>query len=142
MLNVILIVLILVSLIYGIVNTYIYYVFEKRDALAGSSFATRKNYTHKENVELWTRRAKNIKIRHLTKSVYTYAVNGKSYVFRKEFYTKPGETPRTIGIKYIKKYPFIAVSTEIRDSGDSLKFILNAIVSFLIAVTLIICIAL
>ena len=104
----------------------IYIIFEKFPQFTEKTGATLRERKHKKDAFIWLL---GEHIDHLVKAVYTYKVGEKYYVKRYTyfFYTF-NQTPKSIPVVYIKKFPRISYANTF-DSTTVLKYFIAGVLN-------------
>lgn len=127
----------IISLCVSIVLLVFNHIFEHRKDLLGRTGASLRKTDYKKNVPVYGKNHPRgplrvvMIIKHVSKSVYEYTVNGKKYKIRYTEYVRGREMPYMVTVIYLKRLPKIAyVDTD----TNSHHFDIYAIVSFAFAV--------
>ena len=119
----------------------LYVIFEHKPNLIASVSGTKTSTKHRKNVLVWGRSGSQgpmhvvAKIKDLSKSVYEYRVNGKTYKVSYVQFVPAGCMSLMERVVYIKACPRIAYVESETNSPD---FLINAFCALIIAVMLVI----
>ena len=125
----------------GGVYFYLYRTFEGKSDRIGKSTGLLRRTKYEKDVAVYGRRSFTGPVtvtflKHRSRSVYEYTVNGKTYWIRYEEYVTSRQMPWCVPVVYLKRFPKIAyVNTEV----NSHHFEIYALVASMIAVIWIVC---
>lgn len=96
---------------------WVYYIFEKRPKKTKKVGAILQDAEQKDNVRVGIRRP--VFVKHMTKAVYAYTVDGKVYYIKTTHYlTTKRQTPKFVPVVYITTHPKYAYIDDLVSSGE------------------------
>ena len=96
---------------------WVQFIFSRRPKSTAKTGAILREATHKKNVTVRSRRGSML-IKHLTKALYIYTVDGVEYGIRGEFHATKRQTPRFVPVVYVKRFPRFAYMDDIGSFSD------------------------
>ena len=96
---------------------WVQFIFSRRPKSTAKTGAILREATHKKNVTVRSRRG-SMFIKHLTKALYIYTVDGVEYGIRGEFHATKRQTPRFVPVVYVKRFPRFAYMDDIGSFSD------------------------
>lgn len=96
---------------------WVQFIFSRRPKSTAKTGAILREATHKKNVTVRSRRG-SMFIKHLTKALYIYTVDGVEYGIRGEFHATKRQTPKFVPVVYVKRFPRFAYMDDIGSFSD------------------------
>jgi len=114
----------------------VYYIFEKCPKKTKKVGAILQDVSQKDNVRVGIRRPFFVK--HMTKSVYAYTVEGKVYYIKAtHYYTTKRQTPKFVPVVYLTSHPKYAYIDDLTSSGE-MEYLLYGILLVFWAISLLV----
>ena len=96
---------------------WVYYIFERQPRKTKKVGAILQDAAQKDNVRVGIRRPFFVK--HMTKAVYAYTVEGKIYYIKNTHYhTTKRQTPKFVPVVYVTTHPEYAYIDDLVSSGE------------------------
>ena len=96
---------------------WVQFIFSRRPKSTAKTGAILREATHKKNVTVRSRRGSML-IKDLTKALYIYTVDGVEYGIRSEFHATKRQTPKSVPVVYVKRFPRFAYMDDIGSFSD------------------------
>ncbi|MBE6558981.1 MAG: hypothetical protein E7661_08270 [Ruminococcaceae bacterium] len=101
----------------GARSLWVYIIFEKYPKKTKKVGAILQDAVQKNNVRVGIRRP--VFVKHMTKAVYAYTVEGKLYYIKTTHYlTTKRQTPKFVPVVYITTHPRYAYIDDLTSSGE------------------------
>jgi hypothetical protein len=115
----------------------VYYIFEKHPKKTKKVGAILQDAVQKDNVRVGGYRGtRSLFVKHLTKAVYAYTVEGKTYYIKTTHYlTTKRQTPKFVPVVYLTTHPKYAYIDDLTSSGE-MEYLLYGILYFFWAMLL------
>ncbi len=115
----------------------VYYIFEKHPKKTKKVGAILQDAEQKDNVRVGGYRGtRSSFVKHLTKAVYAYTVEGKVYYIRAtHYFTTKRQTPKFVPVVYITTKPKYAYIDDLVSSGE-MEYLLYGILFVAFALSL------